>query len=229
MKVVIVEDERLTAMFLEETLEKLGCLVVGLFDEAATVLEFVEHNAVDFIIMDVEIQGDLNGVQAAIELRKKFNIPSVFITAHNDSTTISNAMQAEPLGYVIKPISVSHVESVVGVVKGLLGVKSKTNSASIPGQTLLGLGYSYHYETKNLFRDDAPVELTSSELKLFDLCLRRQGSIVPYDVIDEHVWDTKVVSDSTRRGLYHRLRHKLNNQLFETVTGIGCRIQLPGR
>lgn len=227
MNVVIVEDERLTAMFLKETLEKLDCHVAGLFDQGGDAVSFAQENPVDFVIMDVEIQGEVNGVQAAIELRKN-NIPSVFITSHNDSETISQAMQAEPLGYVIKPISVSHVESVVGVVKGLLGKEvASPQVKSTPDESPLGLGYSYNYEAQSLFHEGSPVNLTSSELKLFDICLRRKGTIVPYEVIDEHVWGDKVVSDSTRRGLYHRLRTKLNNQLFETVVGIGCRIQLP--
>ncbi len=225
MNVAIVEDEPMTASFLQETLGKHGCHVAGSFDTGAAVLEFARENSVDFVIMDVELQGKVNGVDAAIELRRTHNIPSVFITSHNDSATISRAMEAQPLGYIIKPISVSHVESIVGVVKGLLGKESGTDQKSETQP--LGLGYSYNYETQNLFCDGEPVDLTSSELKMFDLCLRRKGTIVPYSVIDEQVWDGKVVSDSTRRGLYHRLRSKLNNHFFETVVGIGCRIQLP--
>jgi len=229
MNVIIVEDERLTAMFLEETLEKLGCHITGLFDKGSAALEFAADNPVDFVIMDIEIQGGINGIQLATELRKKFNIPSVFITSHNDSATINEAMQAAPLGYIIKPISVSHVESVVGVVKGLLGKDVKPCKEKVLDLVSIGLGYTYDYQSKNLFYNETPIDLTSSELKLFDLCLRRQGNIVPYEVIDGCVWGGKVVSDSTRRGLYYRLRSKLNKQLFETVPGIGCRIQLPGK
>jgi DNA-binding response OmpR family regulator len=225
MNVVIVEDEPMTAGLLQEALEKHGCHVAGSFNNGAAVLEFAGENSIDFVVMDVELQGEVNGVDAAIELRRSHNIPSVFITSHNDSSTISRAMEAQPLGYIIKPISVSHVESIVGVVKGLLGKESGT--APKAELQSLGLGYSYNYETQNLFCDGEPVNLTSSELKLFDLCLRRKGTIVPYSVIDEQVWDGKIVSDSTRRGLYHRLRSKLNNNFFETVIGIGCRIQLP--
>ncbi len=229
MNVVIVEDERLTGMFLEETLLKLGCKVSALFKEASETLEFVATNPVDFIIMDIEIEGDVNGVQAAIALRKQYGIPSFFITSHSDSTTINDAMQAEPLGYIIKPISVSHVESVVGVVRGLLGKEAKHTAEQTSALTPIGFGFAYDYDSKSLFCDGRPVDLTSSELKLFDLCLRRRGNTVPYSVIDDLVWDGKVVSDSTRRGLYHRLRTKLNKQLFETVTGIGCRVRLPGK
>lgn len=228
MNVVIAEDERLTAIFLEETLQKLDCHVAGSFDNGADLLEFASAHPVDFVIMDIELQGETNGVDAAIALRREHDIPVVFITSHNDSDTIGRAMQAEPLGYVIKPISVSHVESVVGVVTGLLGREAAKPQTKAPERTPLGLGFSYNYEAKNLFRDDSPVDLTASELKLFDLCLRRKGTIVPYNVIDEEVWASKVVTESTRRGLSHRLRNKLDNQLFETVIGIGCRIRLPG-
>jgi DNA-binding response OmpR family regulator len=228
MKVVVVEDEHLTALFLKETLEALACQVMGLFEDGSAVLDFVKESPVDLVIMDVELEGEINGIQAAVELRSRFDIPSVFITSHNDSNTIREAMLAEPLGYVIKPISASHVESIVGVVKGLLSKKR----ASVPQNsdaeaTPLGDGYSYNYDSKNLFHNGVPIDLTASELKLFDLCLRRHGNIVPHSVIDEYVWEGKVVTDSTRRGLFHRLRGKLNNRLFETVIGIGCRITLP--
>ena len=227
MNVAIAEDERLSAIFLEETLGKLGCQVVGSFDNAAALLKSISGNPVDFVIMDIELQGKINGVDAAITLRREHNIPVVFITSHNDSDTIGRAMQAEPLGYVIKPISVSHIESVVGVVKGLLGRDVTVQKSSGPERTTLGHGFSYNSETRSLFRDNNPVDLTASELKLFDLCLRRKGTIVPYNVIDDEVWEGKVVTESTRRGLFHRLRNKLDNQLFETVIGIGCRIRLP--
>lgn len=227
MNVVIVEDENLTVIFLKETLEKFGCNVVGSFSDGSSLLEFVKDNPVDFVIMDIEIKGSKNGVQSAIELRKQYDIPSVFITSHNDSETISNAMSASPLGYVIKPISVSHIESIVGVVNGLLSNKEAKPQG--PSKAELGLGYSYDYDSKSLFLEDNPIDLTSSESKLFDLCLRRKGTVVPYEVIDSQVWEGKVVSDSTRRGLYHRLRTKLDNNFFETVVGIGCRVQLPDK
>ena len=227
MNVAIAEDERLSALFLEETLEKLGCHVLGIFDNGAALLEAVSAHAVDFVIMDIELEGEVNGVEAALALRHEHDIPVVFITSHTDSATIGQAMQAEPLGYVIKPISASHIESVVGVVKGLLGRESSAPQSKAPKRTALGLGFSYDFETRNLFRDDNPVDLTASELKLFDLCLRRKGTIVPYNVIDDEVWADKYVTESTRRGLFHRLRNKLDNQLFETVIGVGCRIRLP--
>ncbi len=227
MKVVVVEDEHLTALFLKETLEALDCQVVKQFEDGRAALDFVADHPVDLVIMDVELEGELNGIQAAVEIRSRFSIPSVFITSHNDSNTIREAMQAEPLGYVIKPISASHVESIVGVVKGLLSKGPAPGpEGAVSELTQLGDGYSYNYDSKNLFHDGAPVDLTSSELKLFDLCLRRHGNIVPHSVIDEYVWDGKIVTDSTRRGLFHRLRKKLDNKLFETVIGVGCRITL---
>jgi two-component SAPR family response regulator len=87
MKVVIIEDEHLTATFLQETLENLGCEVTGTFDEGAAALPFAEENAIDLVFMNVEIQGDVNGVQLTIELRKRFNIPLTLITSHHDSAT----------------------------------------------------------------------------------------------------------------------------------------------
>ena len=97
-----------------------------------------------------------------------------------------------------------------------------------PGCTPLGLGFAYKYETRSLFFNNTPIDLTSSELNLFDLCLQYEGTVVPYETIVSQVWRGKVVADSTRRGLYHRLRNKLHNQLFETVNGMGCRVRLPG-
>ena len=96
-----------------------------------------------------------------------------------------------------------------------------------PGCMPLGLGFAYKYETRSLFLNGAPVDLTNSELNLFDLCLRYEGTVVPYETIVSQVWHGKVVADSTRRGLYYRLRSKLHNQLFETVNGMGCRVRLP--
>lgn len=229
MNVAIVEDDKLSALFLKKTLSDQGCQIVGCFDESAPVLDFAKGHTIDFVTMDVDIHGEFNGIELAIELRERFNIPSFFITSHTDSATITRAMQARPLGYATKPVSVAHVESIVASIKEILNKEALPHEECDSAITALGMGYSYNPDSKSLINDGHPVDLTPGETKLFDLCLHSKGYIVPYEVVHKTVWGNKKVSASTRRGLYHRLRSKLDNQLFETVSGLGCRIQLPAK
>src|SRR6185295_19674158 len=62
-----------------------------------------EHTRPDLVLMDIRIKGDMDGIEAAREIRERFNIPAVYLTAHADRETLDRAKLAEPLGYLIKP------------------------------------------------------------------------------------------------------------------------------
>ena len=102
-RILIVEDERITAEDLRETLTDLGYLVTDAVSNGGDAIARAEENVPDLVLMDVRIQGDMDGTEAARVLRERFNIPVIYLTAHADSSTVMRAKDAEPLGYITKP------------------------------------------------------------------------------------------------------------------------------
>lgn len=102
-RILIVEDERITAEDLQETLIDLGYVVTASVSTGADAIAQVEANMPDLALMDVRIQGEMDGTETARILRERFNVPVVYLTAHADISTVTRAKDAKPLGYVTKP------------------------------------------------------------------------------------------------------------------------------
>src|SRR5579871_1889403 len=102
-KILIVEDERITAEDLRDILTDLGYLVTGSVASGAEAIAQAEQNPPDVALMDIRIKGEMDGTETARVLRDRFNIPVVYLTAHADTTTLSRAKLAQPLGYITKP------------------------------------------------------------------------------------------------------------------------------
>jgi CheY-like chemotaxis protein len=102
-KIMIVEDEPITAEDLQEALIEMGYTVNAMVSTAADAIREAERTRPDLIIMDIHIRGDIDGVDAARTIRQRFDIPAVYLTAHADAETLSRAKLAEPLGTLSSP------------------------------------------------------------------------------------------------------------------------------
>lgn len=104
-KIVIVEDEILSSTDMEAYLTSRGFQVVASVMSGDAALEAIERTHPDIVLMDIRIKGDRDGIEIAMEVRARFEIPVVFITAHADRETLERAKPAEPYGYILKPYS----------------------------------------------------------------------------------------------------------------------------
>jgi PAS domain S-box-containing protein len=102
-RILIVEDERITAEDLHDILTELGCTVTASVSSGADAIAKAGEVKPDLALMDIRIKGDMDGTQTAWVLRERFNIPVVYLTAHADTATLSRAKLATPLGYITKP------------------------------------------------------------------------------------------------------------------------------
>jgi len=100
---MIVEDERITAEDIHDILTHLGYAVTAVVSSGADAIREAERTKPDLVLMDIRIKGDMDGIEAAREIRERFGIPAVYLTAHADRETLDRAKLAEPLGYLIKP------------------------------------------------------------------------------------------------------------------------------
>ncbi len=101
--VLVVEDEKIVSTDIQLSLKKLGYNVVGAADTGEKAIEQALDKKPDIVLMDIMLKGDMNGIEAATEIRKQMNIPVVYLTAYTDGATIQKAKETEPHGYIIKP------------------------------------------------------------------------------------------------------------------------------
>jgi two-component system cell cycle sensor histidine kinase/response regulator CckA len=113
--ILVVEDERIVAKDLQQTLRQLG------YDAYATASNWEEacaHAAArrpDLVLMDIRIQGSRDGIETARILQSRHEVPIVYLTAHADDATLARAKQTNPHGYLLKPIKPAELRSVVEV------------------------------------------------------------------------------------------------------------------
>jgi len=102
-RIYIVEDERIIAIDLQRRLERLGYQVCGSAASGEQALEGIRKTLPDLALMDIVIQGNIDGIEVAVQIRQERNIPVIFLSAYTDTATLERAKEASPLGYILKP------------------------------------------------------------------------------------------------------------------------------
>ncbi|MFO0598912.1 MAG: response regulator [Myxococcaceae bacterium] len=114
-RIVIVEDEGILALDIERHLRSRGFDVVGVAADSQSALSLIEETRPDLVLMDIRIQGDVDGIETARAIGDRFDLPVVYLTAHSDPGTIERAQRTAPLGYLVKPFKKPDLENVVGI------------------------------------------------------------------------------------------------------------------
>ena len=108
---MIVEDEIITAESEKQSLEELGYSVISAVASAEKAIKKAEEDKPDLVLMDIELKGEMDGVEAAGKIHSRFDIPSLFVTAYSDDKLLKRAKIAEPFGYIIKPFQKRELHS----------------------------------------------------------------------------------------------------------------------
>jgi len=103
VNIVIVEDEKIIALDLSNTLRKLGYNVAGIAVTGDEVFELIEKHNPNLIMMDILLEGGMSGIDAAEIISQKYGLPVVYLTALTDEETLQKAKKTNPFGYVLKP------------------------------------------------------------------------------------------------------------------------------
>ncbi len=112
-KIFIVEDDMIIQMFIERILNNLGLEVVGEARTGDETIAFLENNRPDFILMDIGLAGDKDGVETAEIINKLYQIPIIFLTGNSDKPTLERAKMTQPVGFINKPIDEASLISVM--------------------------------------------------------------------------------------------------------------------
>ena len=103
IKILIVEDEAIMALDLAESLESAGYQALETVASGAAALAIYEKIKVDLVLMDIQIKGDLDGIDTAIQLQKIRPVPLIYLTGQTDAATVERAKISFPSAYLAKP------------------------------------------------------------------------------------------------------------------------------
>ncbi len=102
-RVLLIEDEAIIAHDLSRRLHRLGYTVVGVADNGPEALTLAAETRPSLVLMDLVIQGPMDGVETAAALATRMDVPVIFLTAYSDAKTVDRAREVHPYGYLIKP------------------------------------------------------------------------------------------------------------------------------
>ncbi len=110
-RILIVEDEAIVAEDLRRKLGRLDYEVCGLTGSGDEAVALARERRPDLVLMDVRLEGETDGVEAAQRMRLEHDLPVVYLTAHSDPATLQRAKVTEPYGYILKPFETRELES----------------------------------------------------------------------------------------------------------------------
>src|SRR5690606_25431561 len=88
LKILITEDDTVSALLLKKALEKNEHQIIGIADSGEKALEILDTNKADIVMMDINLAGKLDGIRTTEIINEKFDIPVIYLTASSDSETL---------------------------------------------------------------------------------------------------------------------------------------------
>jgi len=102
-QIIVVEDENIVALDLRNRLTSLGYNVPAVAASGEDAIAKAAQHRPDLVLMDIKLKGQMDGIEAAEQIRSQFHIPVVYLTAYADDATLQRARITHPFGYIIKP------------------------------------------------------------------------------------------------------------------------------
>jgi diguanylate cyclase len=133
-KILIVEDESIIAEDISDSLTARGYRVTGIVYSGEEAIQSVIEVRPDLVLMDVNLQGEIDGITAAEEIRTRFQIPVVYLTAFADENTLRRVNATKPFGYIVKPFEEKNLHTTIQLALHRNQYDSLTN---LPNRSLL--------------------------------------------------------------------------------------------
>jgi two-component system, cell cycle sensor histidine kinase and response regulator CckA len=112
-RILIVEDERLIALDLQRRLTRLGYTVVGIMASGPQAITAAYQLQPDVVLMDIRLQGEMDGIEAALRIQADRPVPIIYLTAYVDEATMQRAQATFPWGFLRKPFHVTDLQTLL--------------------------------------------------------------------------------------------------------------------
>lgn len=114
-KILIVEDEGIPAIELKNKLKNFNYDILPIVSTGEEAIKTSIKTNPDLILMDIKLEGNINGIEATKEIKKNIDVPIIYITAYGDEETLQNAKKTEPHSYILKPFEEKEVRNAIEI------------------------------------------------------------------------------------------------------------------
>jgi CheY-like chemotaxis protein len=112
-QILVVEDSKLASEMIQKSLIKLGYDVSTAVSSGEEAIKMVEIKKPDLVLMDIVLEGEMDGIETATKIRSLFNVPVIYLTVHSEEKFLEVAKTTEPFGYMIKPFKEKELHATI--------------------------------------------------------------------------------------------------------------------
>jgi two-component sensor histidine kinase/AmiR/NasT family two-component response regulator len=114
-KILVVEDDKIISMEIKDRLQSLGYEVAAVVFSGEEAIEKATSILPELVLMDIRLQGKIDGIEAAEKIKAALDIPVIYLTAYTDEATLQRAKVTEPYGYIVKPLEERELHSAIEI------------------------------------------------------------------------------------------------------------------
>lgn len=215
MNILLVEDNLTIIKGLKYSLESNNYNLIYKTNISDTINYLKDNINIDLIILDITLP-DGNGIKLYKDIINGLDIPTIFLTAHDDEEEIVEGLNIGAEDYITKPFS---TKELLARINRILMRKKKKSIITISDIT-------YDMDKMVVYKNNNKIDLTSLELKILNLLFSNMNKVVSRNSIIECIWDNtgNDVDDHTVTVYIKRIKDKLDTNIITTIKGIGYRI-----
>ncbi|MDQ1297527.1 MAG: hypothetical protein QG558_65 [Campylobacterota bacterium] len=241
VKVLIIEDDDVTALNLKMSLEKQGYEVIASADTGVSSRNKIKVYNPDVVLIDIALESRDDGIEVARFIRDKMPRPFIFLTAHSESEMLDKAKQTEPYGYIVKPFDPINLHTTIQMALHRFQEEQKRNNDTnelkntqahlekllyakkLSDQPIVefGDGYRHNIALKETCYHEEKIKLTKKDNAFISLLVAQLGGVVDFAQAIDYVWSQEGASENSVRTLVWRLRSKLPTDVIKNASGMG--------
>jgi len=208
--IMLVEDDLSTQKYLKKGLMELDIQEVNCFSSGKKVLEELKHKEYDLILMDISLDGSIDGIQLSKRILEFLTIPIIFTTAYGDDETFEESLEVSPYGFLQKPFGLQELKKTLFLgYQRYLCENAKKDSRSVESLVVINSEYRYSMKNKKLYYFRDKVKLNAKEQVFIDILIKNVDSIVRYNDLIYSIWGDYPIAESSLRTLVYTIRKKL--------------------
>ncbi|KIM10296.1 MAG: transcriptional regulator [Sulfuricurvum sp. PC08-66] len=244
-RVLIVEDDEVTALHLKMALEKMQYDVVSVASSTLQARNKIKIYEPQVVIIDIALQEYDDGIMIANFLKENFPIPFIYLSSHTEVELIDKAKLTQPYGYIVKPFVIESLHTTIQMALYRFQEEEKRNRElkqltieKLDLEKLLfakkdahkpQVDFCTHFyldlNTNETYYKGKKVRLTQKENLLMVLLVAQKNSTVTFEQAMSYVWKEEGATENSIRTLVWRLRAKLPEDIIQNVSGVGYTIE----
>ena len=134
-KILIVEDEMIIAANISLQLNELGYEVTGIIPRGEEALMHIKSETPDILLLDINLKGELDGIETALAMQKTHDIPIIYLTANADDAHFNRAKETHPYGFIAKPFKKLDLQRAIELTISQVNLKEESKEDSVSQNT----------------------------------------------------------------------------------------------